>query len=96
MHRIRRGAYGAGLYFSEKAEVATGYTGNRVNQVLLCKLLIGKEYRIGGSRPSGPNPGNNAPLQDGFDSHLVQDGNMVVIFDPDQVLPCYVVHYESV
>ena len=30
----------------------------------------------------------------GYDSHLVKDGEMVVIFDSAQVLPCYVVHFE--
>ena len=60
MGRNARGRYGAGLYFSEKAQVAAGY--DRCKQVLLCKLLIGKEYRIQGAQPSGPHPGENAPL----------------------------------
>ena len=160
MARIRRGRFGAGLYFSERSEVAAGYTTNALKKVLLCKLLIGcvpiylsmesdratiylpvitklavflpgsglsraclgkpslitqnspnksplisicpfcflqshrREYRIGGASPSGPAPGRDSALVDGYDSHLVNDGEMVVIFDSDQCLPCYVVHYE--
>ena len=41
MARIRRGRFGAGLYFSERSEVAAGYTTNALKKVLLCKLLIG-------------------------------------------------------
>ena len=42
------GYFGAGIYFSEVARVAAGYTRGRVNKVLLCKLLPGREYKIGG------------------------------------------------
>jgi hypothetical protein len=33
-------------------------------------------------------------LQEGYDSHTSPDGlSEVVIFDADQILPCYVVHF---
>ena len=44
-----RGYYGAGIYFSERADVSQGYAGG-VNKLLLCKLLTGREYKIGGTR----------------------------------------------
>ena len=79
--------------------MAEGYTRGRVNKVLLCKLLVGREYRLGGSNPTPGAPGAGgqpllgAPLAAGFDSHVVNDGAEVVIFDTAQVLPCYVVHW---
>ena len=79
--------------------MAEGYTRGRVNKVLLCKLLVGREYRLGGSNPTPGAPGAGgqpllgAPLTAGFDSHVVNDGAEVVIFDTAQVLPCYVVHW---
>ena len=36
-----------------------------------------------------------APLQNGFDSHLSPDGNEWVIYEADQILPFYIVHYKS-
>lgn len=87
-----RGHYGAGIYFSEAARVSLGYAAGH-NKLLLCKLLTGREYRIGGTNPTGPNPGTGAPLVPGYDSHIVNDGAEVVIFDSSQILPCYVVHW---
>ena len=96
-----RGFYGAGIYFSERADVSQGYAGG-VQKLLLCKLLPGREFKIGGANPSpgAPAAGGGggggmlgAPLQAGYDSHVVNDGEEVVIYDSAQVLPCYVVHW---
>jgi hypothetical protein len=92
-----RGHYGAGIYFSEHASVAAGYARGQVRKVLLCKLLVGREYTIGGAHPTGPNPGVGAGLVAGFDSHVVHGtrgtGHEIVIFDDAQILPCYVIHW---
>ena len=93
-----RGYYGAGIYFSERADVSQGYAGG-VNKLLLCKLLTGREYKIGGTNPT-PGAGGGqrmlgAPLQAGYDSHVVNDGQEVVIFDAVQILPCYVIHWTA-
>lgn len=93
-----RGYFGAGIYFSEIAKVSTGYARGH-NKLLLCKLLTGREYKIGGSNPTpGAPPGRGSPmmghpLKAGYDSHVVNDGKEVVIFSADQILPCYVVHW---
>ncbi len=93
-----RGYFGAGIYFSERANVSTGYARGH-NKLLLCKLLTGREYRIGGTNPTpGAPPGAGSPmmghpLKPGYDSHVVNDGAEVVIFSADQILPCYVVHW---
>ena len=92
-----RGHYGAGIYFSEHANVAEGYARGRIRKVLLCKLLLGREYNIGGANPTGATPGVGAPLMPGFDSHVVHGahgiGQEVVIYDTAQILPCYVIHW---
>jgi hypothetical protein len=87
-----RGHYGAGIYFSEKANVSAGYARGH-NKLLLCKLLTGREFRISGGPAGGGLPLMGAPLMAGYDSHVVNDGQEVVIFDTAQILPCYVVHW---
>lgn len=93
-----RGYFGAGIYFSEVARGSLGYARGH-NKLLLCKLLTGREYRIGGTNPTPGAPAGagspmmGAPLVPGYDSHIVNDGAEVVIFDTAQILPCYVVHW---
>jgi hypothetical protein len=92
-----RGAYGAGIYFSELANVSAAYAARgQVTKLLLCKLLTGREFKIGGSNPSPGSAGRNmlgAPLEPGYDSHVVNDGQEIVIYDAAQILPCYVVSW---
>jgi len=85
-----RGWYGAGIYFSEFPEVSIGY-GN-TGKLLLCKVLPGKSYDC-------PRKIVGQGLQPGYDSHRYSAdqegrGQELVIFDADQILPCYVVNYK--
>jgi hypothetical protein len=87
-YKNSQGQYGAGIYFTEQA--ITSLERNNVRgKLLLCKVLVGKQYQcnraIRGSK-----------LTSGFDSHLSPCKTEAVIFDCDQILPCYVVHYEPV
>ena len=83
-----KGHYGAGLYFSEFPTISLDYG----KKLLLCKVLPGlpfdlkKEQIILGRE-----------LQQGYESHRVQAdskgrGYEIVIFNPDQILPCYVIN----
>ena len=79
------GWYGAGIYFSEFANVSQGYG----DGLLLCKILLGKVYKI-----NTINTG--CAKKDGYDSHMAGGGKYgteIVIFDMDQILPCYVCKY---
>lgn len=89
-----RGYYGAGIYFSEFPEVSMEYadTGRPIGKLLLCTVLPGKSHDCKG-RMVGQD------LQPGYDSHRFmadQEGRglELVIFDVDQILPCYVVNYK--
>ena len=88
MTKKHRGVYGSGIYFSEFPDVSLGYG----KGLLLCRVLPGKPYDCPGAM-------NGQPLQIGYDSHRVQKdkdgmGQMLVIFNEDQILPCYVIHLE--
>ena len=82
------GCYGKGFYFSEFASTSMGYGGS--GNMLLCRLLPGKTFdalgRMDGQR-----------IKQGFHSHRVAKnadgcGNEIVIDNPDQILPCYILH----
>jgi len=86
------GWFGAGLYFSEYTTTSLGYNQNQSMsggaKLLLSKVLIGKQYKC-------PGRMDGKPLQPGHDSHLSPEGHEVVIFDPRQILPCYLVYYAA-
>lgn len=81
-----KGFYGAGIYFSEYTSTSLGY--NRASRMLLSKVLIGKQFQC-------PGLMMGAPLKKGYDSHLSPCGTEVVIYDNAQILPCYIVHFET-
>jgi len=83
------GYFGKGIYFTLFSDYALWYSEERnSDQVLLSKLLPGKPYkclkRMGGQG-----------LMKGHHSHTSPKGNEVVIFDPDQILPRYIIYFES-
>ena len=85
-----RGFYGAGIYFSEFPSVSIGYGGN--GSVILCEVLPGKSYDC-------PGQMLGANLMAGYDSHRARKdtegrGHELVIFDVDQILPRYVIHFQ--
>jgi hypothetical protein len=56
------------------------------DQVLLCKLLPGKKYKCN-KRMDGEG------LVKGYDSHVSPKGNEVVLFEPSQILPRYIITF---
>ena len=84
--------YGVGIYFSEFPHVSIGYA-RGANKLLLCKILPGRSFDVSVSC-------NMQPLQAGYDSHRVQkddkdNGWAIVIANPDQILPCYVLSFSE-
>jgi len=83
------GYYGRGIYFSIYSDYAMFYSEERgSDQILLSKLLNGKEYKCTGRM-------DGSDVTSGYDSHVSPKGNEVVIFDPSQILPRYVITFTS-
>ena len=87
--KVKRTAYGHGIYFSEFPDVSIRYG----DGLILSKVLPGKSYICGSGGPRDH-------IQSGYDSHIVEPdgehqskGKMLVIGNPDQILPCYVIHF---
>ena len=80
-----RGWYGAGIYFSFNTHTAVGYD---KGCLLLCELLRGKTYKLTASQRR-----DGEGCKEGFNSHTVEDGNEIVMFEMDAINPKYIVHY---
>ena len=86
------GQYGAGIYFSEIPEVCFHYG----HSLLLCKVLLGNCRDV-----TKVTDVKGKPLTIGFNSHGAHptpDGNfkIIVIFNNDQILPCYLIESEPI
>eukprot|EP01132_Coremiostelium_polycephalum_P005972 gene5972-7439_t len=86
-HATDSGWYGKGIYFSEYPEYSIDYIQD-CSKLLLCKVILGKSYKCSGLI-------TGQPCQKGYTSHLSPDEKEIVIFHPDQILPCYIVHYSG-
>jgi len=85
---LDEGYFGKGIYFSVYSDYALWYSDERKSdQVLLCKVLTGKVYQCPG-RIDGQG------CQAGFHSHLSPKKNEIIIFEPKQILPLYVVTFK--
>ena len=88
----KQGKFGAGVYFSEQPHYTFGYGGE--NHLILAKILPGKIYEC---TYSGMG---SAKCEPGYDSHggikQKAEGTFdeIVIFDTDQILPMYVIHFK--
>ena len=88
MDKIRRTAHGHGIYFSEFPEISLQYAGSNW-KLLLCKILPGKSHEGDCRMPNCS-----------CDSHRVGAeadgrGQMIVMFEPDRILPCYEIHLRN-
>lgn len=83
------GFFGAGLYFSLYSDYALFYSEERgSSQILLCKVLTGRAFKCT-DRMDGEG------LQKGYDSHYSPQGNEIIVFRGDQVLPRYIITFEQ-
>jgi len=82
------GFFGKGIYFSTYSDYAMFYSEERgSDQILLCKVIKGRSYKCKG-RMDGADRKSN------YDSHCSPKGNEIIIFEPDQILPRYVITFE--
>jgi len=84
-HATDTGYWGEGIYLSPNASLSVGYcrTGKKL---FICSALMGRIFKCTQLIHGGK-------LTTGFDSHQDPSGNEWIIFDPSQVLCCYVVEF---
>ena len=88
----KRQAYGKGHYFSEFPDTSLGYGCS----LLLCRILPGKEY-IDNTSLNIPNGFNSKKVVKGsaLDSDRNTLGQMMIIENSDQILPCFVMDLKA-
>ena len=87
----RRQAYGRGNYFSEFPRVSLAYG----DGLLLCRVLPGKEYVDSGGGNIPPGYNSKKVLLGGQAAGAAvanASGEMVIVENSDQILPCFVIH----
>eukprot|EP01124_Arcella_intermedia_P014927 TRINITY_DN21480_c0_g1_i1.p1 TRINITY_DN21480_c0_g1~~TRINITY_DN21480_c0_g1_i1.p1 ORF type:complete len:962 (-),score=266.88 TRINITY_DN21480_c0_g1_i1:38-2923(-) len=85
-HSTDTGWWGGGIYLSPNPGLSIAYmrTGNKL---LMCSVLMGKRFQCTVQI-------HGADLKEGYDSHMDPSGNEWIIFDPGQVLPCYLITFK--
>jgi len=75
-----------GFYFSLFSDYATLGGKGGTHQVLVCSLLPGESFQ------SKVNERNRQP---GFDSNYSPNGNGLIVFEPAQILPKYIITFSA-
>jgi len=86
-HATDSGWWGGGIYLAPDPQLSIGYCRGG-KKLLICSVLMGKRYNVT-QRMDG------ADCQAGYDSHVACSGAEWVIFEPSQVLPCYLVSFKQ-
>jgi len=84
-HATDSGWWGGGIYLAPNCQLSISYCRGG-KKLLICSVLMGKRYIVT-QRMDG------ADCMVGHDSHVACGGTEWVIFDPAQVLPCYLVSF---
>merc|ERR1719223_377910 len=88
-----KGWFGDGTYFGRRAFTALGYGG--INDELLCCLVTtAKPYQVP-SPDSSDNDCHGKELKAGYDAHISPSGKELVIDNPRQILPCFVLKFNK-
>ncbi|ELR24964.1 UBA/TSN domain containing protein [Acanthamoeba castellanii str. Neff] len=82
-HATDTGFWGGGIYLSPNSSMSVGYCRGG-KKLLICSVLMGKTFQC-------TTLIHGADLMAGHDSHTAPGGQEWVIFNPAQVLPCYLV-----
>jgi len=83
------GFFGKGIYFSYFSDYAMWYSNTRgSDQLLLCSILRGKCFQC-------PKRMDGQKCKPGFDSHFSPKGSEIILFDPDAILPRYILTFKA-
>ena len=91
------GMYGAGVYFAtDSSKSAQEIYTKGSKKLLLCKVLLGKSLNL---KKSDKTMNIQKLRQKGYDSiyaprHTAVQNDEYVVFNPDQALPIYIIHYD--
>ncbi|KAG8983338.1 hypothetical protein FRB90_006116 [Tulasnella sp. 427] len=93
--------YGVGTYTSPDLPYTVSYSDHTIKapkllpgqKVIVCAALMGRRYqvRLGGISELRRNP----DLLKGYDSHVSPSGDEYVVFNPEHLLPLYVLHLKN-
>ncbi|KAI3383281.1 hypothetical protein SNEBB_009976 [Seison nebaliae] len=86
-HATDSGYWGGGVYFSEYPNYSMSYI-KGATKILLCQVLLGKSYLC-------QQQMNGKSLMSGFDSHMSPNKKELIIFKTSQILPQYIVYYNT-
>jgi len=86
-HATDTGFWGGGIYLSPNAALSIGYCRGG-KKLLICSVLMGKRYQC-------TNLMHGGDLMAGHDSHVAPGGQEWILFDPAQVLPCYLISFKQ-
>ncbi|KAG8980558.1 hypothetical protein FRB90_007643, partial [Tulasnella sp. 427] len=99
---VRCGAtYGVGTYTSPELGYSLSYSDHTLKapkllpgqKVIVCAALMGRRYQV---RPGGSSElRRNPTVMQGYDSHVSPTGYEYVVFNPEHLLPLYVLHLEN-
>ena len=86
------GWFGRGLYFTEKVCTSLGYNGGKR---LLASLIVLEKTFVVPLPDSQANEYNGKPPKHGYDSHYSPTRKELVVFNPKQILPCFVLELST-
>jgi len=86
-HATDSGFWGGGIYLSPNASLSVGYCRGG-KRLLVVSVLMGKPFTVI-QRMDGKD------CEPGYDSHIACSGVEWVLFDPAQVLPCYLISFQQ-
>jgi len=84
-HATDNGWWGKGIYLAPDPGLSIGYCRGG-SKLLICSVLMGKTFDV-------TNRLDGQGVTPGYDSHTACNGSEWVIFDPSQVLPCYLISF---
>ncbi|KAL9095094.1 MAG: hypothetical protein Q9165_002697 [Trypethelium subeluteriae] len=92
--------YGRGIYTSPKARVSSAYSSAECKmtkpsdipglKLIVCATLMGRSWQV----TRADNWRLETQTKEGTDSCIANDNLEYVVFEPAQVLPCYVLHLD--
>lgn len=89
------GWFGKGFYFSERAYTALGYQAGNGSTTLLASLVVVENTFECPLPDDWRNPYHGKECKAGYDSHYSPGRKELVVFSPQQILPCFLLRLNT-